>query len=446
MGIDYFKKKFSNNKNKVALIYDNRQYLYKDLTDLIKNYEKSNLFQDCSKGDIIAVDSDFNLSSISLIFFLISRSCIVLPIYDKKKHEKNEILSIVKAKKLVCIDSQEKISIHNFDYINENNLLDTLRKNGNPGLILFSSGSSGYPKAAVHNFDNLLSKFTTPRPALITINFLLFDHWGGLNTMLHVLSNGGSLVLLKKRTPEYIADLIEKNSVQLLPVSPTFLNLLILSNAHKKYDFSSLKIISYGTEAMPETTLIKLKNIFPNVKLQQTYGLIEVGVLRSKSKDNGSLWFKIGGEGYNLRIKNEMLEIKSKSMMLGYLNADNPFTKDGWYKTGDKVIEKDGYIKILGRASEVINVGGEKVYPQEIENEILKMDNVQDVTISSEKNALIGNLICAEVSLKIVEDRHVFKKKMTEFLKDRISSFKIPIKISITKDIHHNARFKKKRV
>lgn len=446
MAIDHFKKKFSANKKKVALIYDNKKYLYKDLIDSIKDYEESDLFRDCLKGEIIAIESDYNLTSISLIFFLISRRCIVVPIYNKKKHEKDEMLSIVGAKKIICIDSQEKISIENFNRNNKNNLIENLRENSNPGLILFSSGSSGYPKAAVHNFDNLLSKFTTPRPVLITINFLLFDHWGGLNTMLHVLSNGGSLVLLKKRTPEYIANLIEKNSVELLPVSPTFLNLFILSNVHKKYDFSSLKIISYGTEAMPETTLIKLKKIFPNVKLQQTYGLIEVGVLRSKSKDNGSLWFKIGGEGYNVRIKDEMLEIKSKSVMLGYLNAESPFSNDGWYKTGDKVIQKDGFIKILGRASEVINVGGEKVYPQEIENEILKMNNVEDVTIFSEKNALIGNVICAEISLKVIEDRNIFKKKMTEFLKDKISSYKIPIKIIITKDIHHNARFKKKRI
>ena len=74
------------------------------------------------------------------------------------------------------------------------------------------------------------------------------------------------------------------------------------------------------------------------------------------------------------------------------------------------------------------------------------MDNVQDVTIFSERNALIGNLICAEISLKVIEDRNIFKEKMTEFLKDKISSYKIPIKIIITKDIHHNARFKKKRL
>ena len=68
----------------------------------------------------------------------------------------------------------------------------------------------------------------------------------------------------------------------------------------------------------------------------QTHGLSEVGILRSKSEDSNSLWVKIGGEDYQTRIK-DMLEIKAKSAMLGYLNAPSPFTKDGWFMTGDKV-------------------------------------------------------------------------------------------------------------
>ena len=131
--------------------------------------------------------------------------------------------------------------------------------------------------------------------------------------------------------------------------------------------------------------------------------------------------------------------------MLGYLNAKNPFTADGWYKTGDKVIEKNGFIKILGRKSEVINVGGEKVYPQEIENEILRIDNVKDVSIFSEKNALVGNIICANIILIENEDRDVFKERMTNFLLNKISKYKIPVKVNISSEVVHTTRFKKKR-
>ena len=81
------------------------------------------------------------------------------------------------------------------------------------------------------------------------------------------------------------------------------------------------------------------------------------------------------GDGYKTRVVDGLLEVKAKSAMLGYLNAPSPFTDDGWFKTGDSVLE-NGYYKILGRKSEIINVGGEKVYPQEVENIMLKMQEV----------------------------------------------------------------------
>ena len=164
--------------------------------------------------------------------------------------------------------------------------------------------------------------------------------------MFHVLANGGVVIPTKDRRPENICKLIEKYQIELLPTSPTFLNLMLLSDAYKDYDLESLKIISYGTEPMPESTLKRLKLVFPVVKLLQTYGLIELGVMRSKSEKDDSLWVKVGGEGYKTRIVEGILQIKADSAMLGYLNAPSPFTDDGYFITGDRVLQKGEYIKI----------------------------------------------------------------------------------------------------
>ena len=94
-----------------------------------------------------------------------------------------------------------------------------------------------------------------------------------------------------------------------------------------------------------------------------------------------------------------ILEIKSKSSMLGYLNA-LALTDDGWFKTGDAVLTNGDYIKILGRKSELINVGGEKVYPQEVENVLLGHPLVEDATVYGEKNPIIGNIVCARIKQK----------------------------------------------
>jgi len=327
----------------------------------------------------------------------------------------------------------------------ENDFYKSLRESHNPGLVLFTSGTSGMPKAAVHNFSKLLNKFKTLRKSYRTINFLLFDHWGGLNTLFHTLSNCGVVLALKNRKPEAVCEFIENYKIELLPVSPSFLNLLILSEIYKRFDLLSLKLITYGTEPMPLHTLHKAKVLFPNVNFQQTYGLIELGVLRSKSRDDNSLWVKLGGEGFELRVVDDILQIKADSAMLGYINAPSPFTEDGYFITGDQV-ETDGeYFKILGRVSELINVGGDKVYPQEVENQILKMHNVQEVTVFGEKHALMGNIVCAKVILNEPEDLKTFTRRLKQFCKDKMQPFKIPIKIKIEASPLFNDRFKKKR-
>src|SRR5258708_40192880 len=85
---------------------------------------------------------------------------------------------------------------------------------------------------------------------------------------------------------------------------------------------------------MRESTLKGFHELFPKIRLLQTYGLSEVGILRSSSRSSDSLWVKIGGDGFRTRVVDGVLEIKARSAMLGYPNAGTPFTPDGWVKTG----------------------------------------------------------------------------------------------------------------
>jgi acyl-CoA synthetase (AMP-forming)/AMP-acid ligase II len=167
--------------------------------------------------------------------------------------------------------------------------------------------------------------------------------------------------------------------------------------------------------------------------------------MRSKSKSSDSLWVKIGGEGFETRIVDGLLEIKAESAMLGYLNAPSPFTEDGWFITGDHVEVDSEYIKILGRKSELINVGGEKVYPQEVENILLEMDNIKEVIVYGEKNAIIGNIVCAKVTLKQQEDKKDLVSRLKKHCMGKLPGYMIPVKISIIKEMQHNERFKKNR-
>jgi acyl-CoA synthetase (AMP-forming)/AMP-acid ligase II len=233
--------------------------------------------------------------------------------------------------------------------------------------------------------------------------------------------------------------------VELLPTTPTFLNLLLLSESFRHYDLSSLKLITYGTEVMPESVLKRIHQALPNARLLQTYGLSELGILRSKSKDSGSLWVKIGGEGFDTKVVDDILWIRAHSAMMGYLNAPSPFTKDGWFITGDAVEVDGDYIRILGRKSELINVGGEKVYPAEVESVLQTMEGVEDVAVIGEPNPLTGHIVKARVKLATGEAVGKFRKRMREFCRGKLPNYKIPQKIVLESKELHEDRFKKMR-
>jgi len=396
-------------------------------------------------GKLVALIGDFSPECISLLLALVQNENIIIPLNNSANVDYSEKLSIAQAEEIIRVDEQDRVSFEKTDVEANHDFYTSLHKKQAPGLVLFTSGTSGVPKGAVHDFSKLLEKFKTPRKALKTVNFLLFDHWGGLNTLFHTLSNAGVVLATKDRSPDAICAFIEKHKIELLPASPTFFNLLFMSKAYERYDLSSLKIITYGTEPMPENTLKRLKQLFPEVKLQQTYGLIELGVLRSKSKSDDSLWVKVGGEGFDTRVVDGMLQIKADSAMLGYLNAKSPFTEDGWFMTGDSV-EVDGeWMKILGRKSELINVGGEKVYPQEVENILLEMENVREVTVYGEKNPIVGNIVCVRITLKEEEDRKELVTRMKQFCKGRMPSYMVPVKIKVMENDQFNERYKKIR-
>jgi acyl-coenzyme A synthetase/AMP-(fatty) acid ligase len=324
-------------------------------------------------------------------------------------------------------------------------LLIGLKEQRHPGLVLFSSGSTGEPKGALHDFVPLLDKFQTPRPARRTMAFLLFDHIGGINTMLHTLANGGTLVVLTDRSPEAVCRAIAANRVELLPTSPSFINLLLVSGAHTRHDLSSLQLITYGTEPMSEGTLRRLREALPQVELQQTYGLSELGILRSKSKSSDSLWVKIGGEGFETRVVDGLLEIKARSAMLGYLNAPSPFTEDGWFKTGDRVEVDGDYYRILGRVSEVINVGGNKVDPVEVEDAVLAVDGALEAVVFGEPHELLGHIVVARVRIGPDEDQATFRSRMRASLSETLPRHKIPQKVVLTTEPLHGERFKRMR-
>jgi long-chain acyl-CoA synthetase len=109
------------------------------------------------------------------------------------------------------------------------------------------------------------------------------------------------------------------------------------------------------------------------------------------------------------------------------------------------VEEDDGYFRFLGRDSEIINVGGEKVYPAEVESVLQRLPGVEDVMVSGESNALLGEIVVAHVKLGGEESPAEFRKRMRSACREHLAPYKIPQKVVVVEESLHGDRFKKIR-
>ena len=395
-------------------------------------------------GAVVSMDSHYSVQTLSLLLALMQHGTIIVPLGREAQSHHPEFCDIAQVEYLICTDGDTP-TIEQTRRHAHHPLYDVLRGREIPGLVLFSSGSTGKSKAIVHDLHLLLRKFQQPRRRWRTLLFLGLDHIGGINTLFYTLSNSGMAVVPEDRSPSGVCQAIEQHRVELLPTSPTFLNFLLLSGAEKAYNLSSLRLITYGTEPMPQSTLDRVAQIFPDVTLQQTYGLSELGILRSKSRDSTSRWVCLGGEGYQTKVVDNRLWIKAESTMLGYLNASSPCDAQGYFDTGD-VVEVDGeWLRILGRATEVINVGGSKVFPAEVESVLLALNNVEDAVAYAEPNPLTGHTVGVTIKLQHEESADQFKIRMRRFCKDRLAPYQIPTRVRFSKEPLHSERFKRMR-
>lgn len=425
-----------------ALVWRDRAVSYDALVAEVDRCHGELAALDVRPGTVVSLEGDYSPAACALLLALASRAAIIVPLTRSVAAHRTEFLEIAEVQCCLTLDEADWWQVVRRERQPANGLTRRLVEQGHPGLVLFSSGSTGTSKAALHDLTRLLEKFQAPRQRKCTLTFLLLDHIGGINTLLYTLANGGTVVTVDDRDAESVCRAIAAHRVQILPTSPTFLNLLLLSGAHRRHDLSALELITYGTEPMPAATLARLHEALPHVRLQQTYGLSELGILRSKSRDSDSLWVRVGGEGFETRVVDGTLRVRAQSAMLGYLNAPSPFDADGWMDTQDQV-EVDGeWLRFLGRKSDLINVGGQKVYPAEVESVLLQADGVQEATVRGEPHPIVGQIVVARVSLATPESLQTLKHRLRTFCASRLAPYKIPVRIEIAATAQHSARFK----
>jgi acyl-coenzyme A synthetase/AMP-(fatty) acid ligase len=433
------------NGDRDAFFWRGRSMSYAQLSAIAERWGERLAEERIGRGTLVGVFADYSPESVGLLLALMRVGAIVTLFSQAVAHEMDSFIELAGVERLFRFDADDRWELETLPKLPAPELIREFRACGRPGVIAFTSGSTGRPKGILHDCDRFVKRFSEPRKAYRTLLFLLFDHLGGYSTLLSVLSYGGTMVVPPKRTPSDIARVIEAGRVELLPVTPTLLNLLVASGAAAEHDMSSVQLITYGTEVMPEGTLKKIAELFPRARLHQTYGLSETGTLRSKSQSSDSVWVKIGGEGFETRVVDGILHVRSQHAMVGYLNAEKPFDSEGFISTGDRVEQRGEYVRFLGRESDIINVGGQKVFPAEVETALLEAGNVDDATVYGEKHPLMGSVVMARVKLREPEPPGELRARLRKHCLERLASYKVPIRFHATEEKQYNLRYKKQR-
>lgn len=438
--------KFARFGDADAMVFDGRAYSYHDLLRLIDSWQSYLDVAGVTQGQVVTLEGASSPEVCAGLLALVDVGAIVVPLTALPAAKRDEFLEVAQVEVVITVDDREaRRSCQRTQRRAEHELYERLRRDTRPGLVLFSSGTSGRSKASVLDFEKLLGRYGKPKKPRRILSFLNLDHIGGINTLLHTLSQGGTVVTVPQRTPDAVFAAIAEHHVQVLPTTPTFLNMVLISGTYERYPTPALELITYGTEPMPPHTLRQLKTALPHVRLKQTYGLSELGILPTRSKSDDTVWLQLGGAGFEHKIIDGILWIRSDTAMLGYLNALAAFDGDGFFNTQD-VVEIDGdYIRILGRRSEIINVGGEKVYPSEVESVLLEVANVAEATVSGRASPVTGMVVKATIQLARPEEKHSVIRRVREHCRERLEPYKVPAVIEVSNARQHSERFKKIR-
>lgn len=322
-------------------------------------------------------------------------------------------------------------------------------------VLLTTSGTTGQPKVAVHELDGLASRVVEanarPDP---TARWLLTFHpasFAGMQVILTALITRAELVALTHPSISDLAAAAVAHHPTHISGTPTFWRSLLMAIPTATADKGlPVRQITIGGEAVDQVTLDQLRAAFPGARISQIYASTEAGALfavRDGRAGFPAAWLESGIEGTRMRIREGVLEILSPRAMKGYLDekARKNRTDDGWLISGDLVELAGDRVLFRGRTDDVINVGGAKVMPEEVENVLREHSDVREAKVYGQKNPLVGAIVCAEVVLADGVKEEEARPRIFAHATQRLDTHKLPRLMKFVAAISTNAAGKKVR-
>ncbi len=324
-----------------------------------------------------------------------------------------------------------------------------------PAAILYTSGTTGFPKGAVLTQYNIGSNSRSAanhsgvRPEDCLQLFLPLFHCFGQNYILNGgISRCATIALHRRFEPETVLNAIQAERVSMFFAVPT-VYIYLLNMDTSRYDLASLRYCFTAAANMPRETALAWKERF-DLLVHEGYGLTECSPFASYNHDFRHKFGSIGTPIENVDMKiadadgNELpagemgeIIIRGPNVMQGYWrkpDATAAAIQNGWLRSGDiGTTDEEGYFFITDRVKDMINVAGFNVYPNEVEQVIYKHPAVQEVAVYGVSDAVKGEAVHAAVVLK--KNMDPTAEEIIGFCRDNMAVYRIPRKVEFVKEL-----------
>jgi len=359
-------------------------------------------------------------------------------------------------KMVLCVDDVDADDVSSFAKVVDETpeIADADRVRMDPFEIMrmcFTSGTTGNPKGVLHCTNTTMCTCELINDELkVTEKDVLLDYlpvglnWGYITLVQAVLA-GAKAVLMERFSADGALEIIERERVSYIPTAPASIVAMLNSPELKKRDLSSLRVVITGGASAAVETIKAFQAALPSAKLIELYGMLETGFHSFTRLDDDPL--KVNGtvgrcvKEMGLRLIDdegrdvpygEVGEIAAigPSVLFGYLNNPDAnrdsFTADGWFRTGDlgQFVDKEGNVRIAGRKKEIINRGGKKYFPREIEELLYEHPAILQVAIVGAPDARLGEKNCLCAVLK--PGASLTLDEVVAFLRGRVADYKLP--------------------
>ena len=327
-------------------------------------------------------------------------------------------------------------------------------------LLLYTSGTSGRPKGVMLTEDNLWANVRQVRDWAgfgshdVVLGVLPQFHSFGFTVLTMMpLAVGAKAVYTARFMPKRIVDLAVRHGPTALVAIPSMYNALRAVKDAPKGAFSSLRFAVSGGEPLPQSVSDGFHDAF-GVRIAEGYGLTETSPVVSWCLPHEYRWKSVGRplDGVQFLIADAdgqpvpqghdgEIRIKGPNVMKGYFNLPNEtaaaFDAEGWFRTGDQGrLDADGHLSITGRIKEMLIIGGENVFPREIEEVLNRHESVKDSAVIGMSDGMRGEVALAFVELK--EGAAFSEAALKSFCREHIAGFKVPREIRVLKELPRN--------